>query len=106
MGKNWMSNYANERSRAKLEKKAIVERMFNEGATREEMAKATGYTIQSVGCIIMELRYAKKAEEEIEEERNLVRIKRQFPNLPRVEHFGKMYLDITDLFLSSEWLPD
>lgn len=103
MGKSWMSNYAKERREGRLAKKVIVERMLKEGATKAEIAEATGYSKGSVGCVIMEIKHEQMTEEERLNEQNLIRIKRSLPNLPKVEHLGKTYLDITDLFLSSEW---
>lgn len=98
-----MSDWAKERNRLKVAMKAIIERMLEDGATKEEMADVTGYSLSNVGCIIMEIRQEQRERREAEEDKHLVRIKREMPNLPKVEYEGKTYLDVTELFMSSEW---
>ena len=101
-----MSDWATERNKLRVARKAIIEKMLEEGATKEQMAEVTGYTISSVGCVIMEIRQEQREMREAEEDKHLIRIKREKPNLPKVEYEGKTYLDVTELFMSSEWVAE
>lgn len=101
-----MNDWNKERSKLRAMKKAIIEQMLEEGATRQEMAEVTGYTLSSVGLVIMEITQAQRLREEAEEDKHLARIKREMPNLPKVEYEGKTYIDVTELFMSSEWMAE
>ena len=81
----------------KAEKREIIKRMIDEGATIEEMAKATGYKKGTVGCIVAKIKL------DMAQEENLTYAKHPKPNMPIVEIEGKKYRDVTDVFLSSEW---
>jgi hypothetical protein len=101
-----VNDWNRERSKLRAMKKAIIEQMLEEGATRQEMAEVTGYTLSSVGLVIMEITQAQRLREEAEEDKHLTRIKREMPNLPKVEYEGKTYIDVTELFMSSEWMAE
>ena len=79
------------------EKREIIKRMMNEGATFAEMAKATGYKKGTVGCEVAKIKL------EMAEEKPLKYAKHPKPDMPIVEIDGKRYKDVTDVFMSSEW---
>jgi predicted transcriptional regulator len=101
-----VNDWNREKSKLKAMKKAIIEQMLEEGATKEEMAEVTGYSPSAVGCIVMEIRQEQRERREAEEDKHLIRIKREMPNLPKVEYEGKTYIDVTELFMSSEWMAE
>ena len=81
----------------KIENEAIIRRMMAEGASVEEMAKATGYKKATVGCVVAKIKM------ETVEEQPLTYAKHPKPTMPVVEIDGKKYKDVTDVFLSTEW---
>lgn len=101
-----MNDWATERNKLRVARKAIIEKMLEEGATKEQMAEATGYSLSSVGTVMMEINTEKRRQEEEELESNVVKITHERPNLPRVEYEGKAYIDVTELFMSSEWMAE
>ena len=101
-----ISDWNKERNKIRLMKKAIIETMLGEGATKEEMIEVTGYSPSALDLVLYEIRQEQKRMQESEEEKHLVRIKREMPNLPKVEYEGKTYIDVTELFMSSEWMAE
>lgn len=87
-------------------KKAIIEQMMDEGATKEEMVEVSGYSPSALDLVLYEIRQERKRREEAEEDKHLTRIKREMPNLLKVEYEGKTYIDVTELFMSSEWMAE
>ena len=99
-----ISDWNKERNKIRLMKKAIIETMLGEGATKEEMIEVTGYSPSALDLVLYEIRQEQKRRLESEEKKHLVKIKREMPNLPKVECEGKTYIDVTELFMSSEWM--
>ena len=88
-------------SSAKMEKRIknheIIKQMYDEGATIEEMAEATGYKEITVYEVVRQIRL------DMAQNEHLTYADHPRPMIPLVMVEGKPYWDITDLFLSSEW---
>lgn len=99
-----MDEWTEARIRLRNERKKIIREMMKVGATKEQMAEVTGYAVGTVEGIIAEIKWDYRFEGE--DESNLVRVKHEMPNLPKVEYEGKTYLDVTELFMPSEWMAE
>lgn len=87
-----------ERSNERKENWETIQRMVEAGASIEEMMKATGYAKKTVRSAISSIRAR-----EPEEEENLVYVEKKKPVVERIVIDGKVYLDITEAFLATDW---
>lgn len=77
----------------------ILRKMYEEGATVDEMMEATGYKRSTVFGIIA--RFKETPMDVLLESCEFAT--HPIPLTPVVEYDGKKYIDVTELLLSSEW---
>lgn len=87
-----------DRFETRKERWATIERMNREGASIEEIAKATGYKEQTVKTVMSTVCPKKNDEGE-----KLIYAEKEKPVIETIIIGGKRYLDITDLFLTTDW---
>lgn len=88
-----MNRFENRR-----EKWETIERMYYDGASVFEMMEETGYTEGTVKSVLTSLFPQKKPGTE-----KLNFAQKVQPEVKRIIVDGKIYQDITELFLSTEW---